>query len=82
MLVKGEVLGEDVVDVTCDICGNSCKKDQWGYEFATLKSKWGYTSSKDMEEHECELCESCYDKVIAFIKSLGGKVQVREYNLF
>lgn len=81
MLVKGEVTREDVVDVTCDICGASCKND-WGFEFATLKSKWGYSSKKDMEEHECELCETCYDKVVAFVESLGGKVQVREYNLF
>jgi tRNA U54 and U55 pseudouridine synthase Pus10 len=77
----GEVTREDVVDIICDVCGSSCKQDNWGYEFARLHSRWGYASTKDMEEHTCDLCETCYDKVAEFIKSIGGKVQVEEYSL-
>jgi ribosomal protein S26 len=31
--------------------------------FFRLKQNWGYSSRKDMEEHEAVLCEDCYDIV-------------------
>ena len=77
MKILREVMKEEVVDITCDICGNSCAK--CGLEYAELRSNWGYDSKKDGEQHTCEICETCYDKLRDFIESLGGKIQVKQY---
>lgn len=62
-------------DMTCDICGISCRDDYGNIESATLYGEWGYGSSKDGEVHECNLCEKCYDAVSGYIKSLGGSIR-------
>lgn len=84
MEVRKEVTTKKVVDYTCDICGKSCTlvmEHPCGPEFATLKAHWGYDSNKDTQEHECHMCEGCYDKVRKFIEEeLGGKVIVYEYS--
>lgn len=81
---KGEV--EGVVDLVCDICDQSCQvetgHDNWrAVEHATLFGHWGYHSNnKDMTEHECHMCEDCYDKVKKFIEEdLKGRVRINEY---
>ena len=33
--------------------------------FFELKQWWGYSSSKDGEEHRAALCRACYDQVFA-----------------
>jgi hypothetical protein len=38
-------------------------------------ASWGYSSNKDCQTHSCDLCESCYDKVAEFIRSLGGEIE-------
>jgi len=68
------------VEVVCDICKQSTSKGL-NCEFATLSATWGYYSKKDTEMHTVHLCEICYDKVIEFIKSLGGTVQVMDYTV-
>ncbi len=61
----------------CDICKQDCKQSDYGPEYATLRAKWGYYSNKDLEDHRCDLCEACYDKVRDFIENtLKGKVSV------
>ena len=65
---------EQVVDVTCDICQKSCR-GSCDMEFAELRAVWGYDSKCDGEMHECHMCEECYEKVVAFIDSLGGQVR-------
>jgi hypothetical protein len=74
MKIVGKIEKEDVVDIICDICGKSTKTEFSDYEYAELSATWGYSSSKDGEYHEVCLCEKCYDRVIAYIKSLGGMV--------
>lgn len=82
MEVRKEVLVERAVDIVCDVCGKSCTESLGGPEYATLKAHWGYESNKDLEEHECHLCEGCYDKVKDFIEqTLNGKVYVYEYHI-
>lgn len=65
-------------EVYCDICKCDCRK-QINSEFAVLRAVWGYESNKDTERHETHLCEQCYDKVTAFIVSLGGTVGIENY---
>lgn len=66
---------EVVADVTCDLCGKTCR-DSLGvnYEFATLTATWGYASRKDCETHEAHICEDCYDKLW-----FRNMVRVKEY---
>ena len=70
---------EQLVDVECDICHKSCKDiEGMNNEYAELHvpGGWGFHSRKDMEHHECDMCESCYDKIRAYIESLGGQIRV------
>ena len=79
MKIIGKIEMEDIVDIKCDICNLSTRDEFGGFEYAELSARWSYPSSKDGEYHEVCLCEKCYDKVIAYIKSLGGEVSVTEY---
>jgi hypothetical protein len=65
------------VDISCDICGNSClietlivdnesNKDHgeklYIFEYMDLKTNWGYYSdTKDMETWTAQVCEKCTD---------------------
>lgn len=59
---------DEITDVRCDSCGNSCRKGDYGYEYLTLKTNWGYASKKDLETWEAHLCEKCVDEKLNFIK--------------
>ena|ERR1035437_9885395 len=74
---------EVVVDVICDCCGNSCKKDEgvidnkssedngekwYSFNYMTLQAYWGYGSNKDMEKWSAQICENCADTKFPFIK--------------
>lgn len=77
----GKKLVKQTVDIICDICNQSCKDDIGNFEYATLEGDWGYSSSKDLEQHSCYMCENCYDKVKSFIESIGGKVKIKNYHI-
>ncbi|MBI4333247.1 MAG: hypothetical protein HY673_18440 [Chloroflexi bacterium] len=62
-----------VTDILCDVCGESCKKDDDVFEYATLDQRWGYYSNKDGEYSKQHICESCTDKIMAFIESIRKK---------
>lgn len=81
MKITGKIEKEDVIDIVCDVCGESTKTEYGGYEYAQLSATWGYSSSKDEEYHEVCLCERCYDQVARYIESLGGKVAVTNYDI-
>lgn len=34
-------------------------------EVVQIHHKWGYFSNKDQEEHRIDLCERCYDELLA-----------------
>ncbi len=55
--------------ISCDICGESCKKT-CDNEHATIAATWGYDSSKDLTQHDIDLCEKCFDKTITFLRSI------------
>jgi len=82
MEMRQVVPKQTLVGYVCDICGQSCNASQDGryeaHEFALLYARWGYHSRKDMQSHECHMCENCYDRVWEFVETLGGKVRVIE----
>lgn len=68
-----------VSDVICDRCDKSCKREDQSkdsveysannahykaFDYAEMKSHWGYWSRKDLESHEIVLCEDCYDETL------------------
>lgn len=57
-----------IEDITCDVCGKSCKLGPYIFECATLNASWGYMSHKDGCEDEAHLCESCFDKIVEHFK--------------
>ncbi len=61
------------------LCGVSTKTEFGDFEFAELSAWWGYSTAKDGEYHEICLCEPCYDQVIVYIESLGGKAAKKNY---
>ena len=64
-----------LVDITCDICGHSCRDNMdMNYEMVSLQGSWGYCSNKDGTTWDCDICETCADRVRQFIESIGGKV--------
>lgn len=54
-------------EVYCNACGKRLKmqQDMLMEEVFHGSAKWGYFSDKDGENHEFDLCESCYDKWIS-----------------
>lgn len=61
---------QELEEIVCNQCGrvieieNGIQKE----DVCTVHKKWGYFSNKDMEEHGFDLCESCYDRLIAGFK--------------
>jgi hypothetical protein len=62
---------DDLDDITCDVCNQSCKKHH-NIESATLSAYWGYDSKRDGETFDVDICESCFDKLIKFMSDLKG----------
>jgi hypothetical protein len=52
----------------CDVCGECCTDETYGTESATLSAQWGYMSKKDGDTYHVDLCESCFDATISFLK--------------
>lgn len=75
-------------ELICDICNKSCDSAARGFwdpdfvanEYATLSAMWGFCSDKDTEKHSCVMCEQCYNKIAAYIKSLGGTIKIEHYS--
>lgn len=67
MLVKAVVPTEQVVDVRCDVCGESTMKAE-EMNYATLAANWGYGSRHDGERFEVHLCEGCFFEALANLR--------------
>lgn len=72
----------DVVDITCDICKKSCKvRSSEGeyFEYSMLLAAWGPKAKRKLEQHSCEMCEDCHEKVLNFIVyNLNGDIRISE----
>jgi len=58
----------EVDKVFCNCCGHEIKDNGFGIPHAELDATWGYGTNKDCEEHSSEICEKCYDDIIAKFK--------------
>lgn len=52
--------------VYCNCCGQEIKTNKHGIteEHITIKKRWGYDSNFDGEEHDIDICCTCYKKWI------------------
>lgn len=64
------VTGNGIVDIKCDVCKKSTKeKVSDDFNYAVLREEFGYGSEfDDMTVHEFHLCETCYKKVLKYLK--------------
>lgn len=74
---------KDNYDVTCDICGSDCKVEisndgDTNVVDGRLELIGCYGSKYDLEKVSVDLCEKCFDRVLEFIESIGGKVNREE----
>lgn len=54
--------------IYCDSCGEDCSKDI-DHEYAELSATWGYCSKQDGLQYDIQICESCFNEVISFLKN-------------
>jgi len=58
-----------IKDVLCNKCGVSCLcHTTCGFSYASLNVHWGYGSTRDMEVHEAQLCQNCWEEIIKTFK--------------
>lgn len=57
---------DTLTDVICDLCGKSCKTE-YGMEYMSLSTNWGYMSKHDLERWEADLCEECVETKLSFV---------------
>lgn len=57
-------------DMHCNSCGKILKVENGILKEDAFEAtkEWGYFSEKDMEVHHFNLCEECYNKLIAEFK--------------
>lgn len=65
---------EVIDDIECDICGKTCKDHMENFENASLTAYWGYSSKKDGQQYDIDICENCFDKTLEFLTKLKGKI--------
>jgi hypothetical protein len=64
-----EELRKVLSDVSCDICGKSTTNyEPVGPDYATLESCWGYGSKNDGSKYSIDICESCFNETLEFLK--------------
>ena len=71
-----KVLKNDLSDIVCDFCSQSCTKqgeDVETAEFAVINAQWGYWSRKDGENCSLDVCENCFDKIMSFTETISSK---------
>ena len=65
-----ETVVEELDKIICNKCGKEIKiiKGVAQEDFLTVNKRWGYFSNKDNQEDSFELCEDCYDELVASFK--------------
>ena len=56
---------EQETAVVKDVFCNKCGKEIVNAGVFRVAHRWGYFSNKDNEVHHFDLCEECYDEMIA-----------------
>ena len=68
MKIFKETTVKKISEIYCDVCEECCTDENFGTESASLSAEWGYGSKKDGESYHVDLCESCFDATISFLK--------------
>lgn len=62
--------------IYCDSCGQDCTVtdpvDE--YEYAELSATWGYFSNQDGLQYDIQICETCFNEVVDFLKKKRKRV--------
>lgn len=58
---------KEITKIFCNSCKKEIKVENGISEedVLSVEKRWGYFSNKDNEVHRFDLCEACYDKLIA-----------------
>ena len=58
---------KEITTIVCNLCKKEIKVKNGISEedVLSVEKRWGYFSNKDNEVHRFDLCEECYDKLIA-----------------
>lgn len=56
---------EEKTNVIDKIICNKCGKEIKEADVLSVEKRWGYFSEKDNEVHHFDLCEQCYDEMVA-----------------
>ena len=58
---------QKLIKIICDQCGASEDVDRGliKKDFVSVEKEWGYFSGKDTQIHRFDLCEACYDRLVA-----------------
>lgn len=56
---------EEKTKVIDQIICNKCGKEIKERDALSVEKRWGYFSEKDNEVHQFDLCEECYDEMVA-----------------
>lgn len=58
---------KEITKIICNLCKKEIKVKNGISEedVLSVEKRWGYLSNKDNEVHRFDLCEECYDKLIA-----------------
>ncbi len=65
IITKKEAAEKEVVEkVICNCCGKEIEKNSHGYmeDYIHIEKTWGYTSSKDGDKTNVDICEECWNK--------------------
>lgn len=55
-------------EVVCNVCGKSCGTDWVTTEYANITVSWGFASKKEGCRESSDICEDCYDTLVASFK--------------
>lgn len=57
-------------EIYCNVCGKKIviEKGILKEDVFEVTKEWGYFSRKDLEVHKFNICEDCYEKMIATFK--------------
>ena len=61
---------KEIDKIICNQCGKEIPvvKGVAGEDYLSVEKCWGYFSKKDGQTDTFELCEDCYDKLVASFK--------------
>jgi hypothetical protein len=66
VITKKECCENEAVEkIICNCCGEEIVKNAHGYfeDYIHIDKTWGYTSQKDGEKTNVDICEKCWTKI-------------------